>query len=188
MAIKEFFQNGFEKASTNEIVKNAKISKGSLFNYFHSKKGLYEFLIEYSIQIIETLYDQIDLTERDIFKRIEHIGLQKLHIYKQYPYVFDFLASTMQEEAIEVKDVIKQKVNQVYEQGTALIYQQIDKSKFREDIEVDKAIEILNWTMMGFGQRAIHQLNTFNEVGDFGEAYLEEWNKYSDILKNSFYK
>ncbi|WP_442961067.1 helix-turn-helix domain-containing protein [Pseudogracilibacillus sp. SO30301A] len=31
-AIMEFVQSGFERASTNEIVKRANISKGSLFN------------------------------------------------------------------------------------------------------------------------------------------------------------
>ena len=36
----EFAQSGFEKASTNEIVKRSNISKGSLFNYFNSKKDL----------------------------------------------------------------------------------------------------------------------------------------------------
>lgn len=45
-AIKELVRNGFEKASTNEIVKRANISKGSLFNYFNSKKDLYLYLIE----------------------------------------------------------------------------------------------------------------------------------------------
>src|SRR5690625_5398364 len=50
-AIMEFVQSGFEKASTNEIVKRSNISKGSLFNYFNSKKDLYVYLIEYSVQI-----------------------------------------------------------------------------------------------------------------------------------------
>ena len=33
-ALEEFTKNGFEKASTNVIVKNAGISKGALFKYF----------------------------------------------------------------------------------------------------------------------------------------------------------
>ena len=44
-AIEEFVRNGFDDASTNEIVLNANISKGSLFNYFRSKKDLYLYLI-----------------------------------------------------------------------------------------------------------------------------------------------
>ncbi|WP_245844057.1 TetR/AcrR family transcriptional regulator [Oceanobacillus rekensis] len=188
VAIKEFVQNGFDKASTNEIVKEAKISKGSLFNYFISKKDLYVYLIEYGIQIIESLYEQIDLNETDLFKRIENIGLQKLHIHRNFPHVFDFLASSTQEESEEVKDMIKHKVDSIYDRGTEIIYRNIDYTMFREEIDIEKAIEILNWTMFGFGDKAIQQINSFEDVGEFGDQYLKEWEKYSEILKHSFYK
>ena len=49
-ALKEFAKNGYDKASTNEIVKESGISKGSLFNYFISKKELYLFLLDYASQ------------------------------------------------------------------------------------------------------------------------------------------
>ncbi|WP_147535782.1 TetR/AcrR family transcriptional regulator [Bacillus marasmi] len=187
-AIKEFVKSGFDKASTNEIVKEANISKGSLFAYFQSKKGLYIFLIEYGSQIIGSLYEHIDLNETDLFKRLENIGIQKLHIHKRYPLVFDFLASTVQEESIEVKDIIKDKVDSIYAGGKDIIYKNIDYTKFREGIDIEKAIEILNWTMFGFGEKAIHQINSFENIGEFGDQYLKEWERYSEILKYSFYK
>src|SRR5690625_1570284 len=84
-AIKEFVQSGFEKASTNEIVKRANISKGSLFNYFNSKKDLYAYLIEYSMQIIDQILEQIDVNETNLFRRIENIGLEKFYIQQKYP-------------------------------------------------------------------------------------------------------
>src|SRR5690625_7954714 len=74
-AIKEFVQSGFDKASTNEIVTRANISKGSLFNYFNSKKDLYIYLIEYSVQIIERIFEKIDSNETDLFKRIENVEI-----------------------------------------------------------------------------------------------------------------
>ncbi|SHG61001.1 hypothetical protein [Ornithinibacillus halophilus] len=111
-----------------------------------------------------------------------------MHIQKNYPLVFDFLASTVKEESAEIKDFIKQKVDPIYENGTKIIYQDIDYSKFRDDIDIEKAIEILNWTMFGFGDKAIEQINTFKDIGDFGEQYLKEWEKYSELLKMSFYK
>ena len=166
----------------------AEISKGSLFNYFNSKKELYVFLIEYGIEVIENLYEQIDLNENDLFKRIENIGLQKLHIHKTFPHVFDFLASSIQEESTEVKDSIKKKVDPIYEQGKEIIYKNIDYSKFREGIDIEKAIEILNWTMFGFGEKAIHQIHTFEDIGEFGDQYLKDWERYTEILKYSFYK
>ncbi|MFA1819246.1 TetR/AcrR family transcriptional regulator [Virgibacillus oceani] len=188
MAVKEFVENGFDKASTNEIVINANISKGSLFNYFNSKKDLYVYLIEYSIQVIEKLIDQIDFSETDLFKRIKMIGLQKLHIQKEFPYVFDFLAASGKEESVEVKDVIKQKVDYIQEESMEKLYKNIDYTKFREGIDIEKAIEILSWTMFGFREKAIQQIETFEDIGEFGEQYLKEWERYAEILKYSFYK
>lgn len=184
-AIKEFVQSGFEKASTNEIVKEAQISKGSLFNYFSSKKDLYLYLIEYSVQIIDTIYEQIDMRETDIFKRLETIGLIKLRIQKRFPQVFNFLASLAHEESTEVKDPLEQRYNSIFAEGLEKIYENIDYSKFREDIDVQKAIDILSWTMFGFGERAKSQISSFEEVG---EEYLEEWEQYSKILRHCFYK
>lgn len=187
-AIKEFVQSGFEKASTNEIVKRANISKGSLFNYFNSKKDLYVYLIEYSVQIIEGIVEEIDLNETDLFKRIENIGLKKLHIQQKSPQVFDFLVSTKQEELAEIKEIIEEKVEPIYEKSRKKMYEQIDYAKFREGIDIEKAIEILNWTMFGFGEKGLKQINTFENVDEFGAQYLKEWARYSEILKMSFYK
>lgn len=187
-AIKEFVRNGFEKASTNEIVKRANISKGSLFNYFNSKKDLYLYLIEYSSKAIVNLNEEIDLSETDLFKRIERVALQKFYVQQKYPQAFEFLASTEQEESVEVKDIIKQRLNPIYNQAINKLYKDIDYSKFREGVDIEKAIEILNWTMFGVGEKGLKELFTFDDIGRFGEKYLEEWNVYAELLKYSFYK
>lgn len=187
-AIKEFVRNGFEKASTNEIVKRANISKGSLFNYFNSKKDLYLYLIEYSSKAIVNLNEEIDLSETDLFKRIERVALQKFYVQQKYPQAFEFLASTKQEESVEVKDIIKQRLNPIYNQAINKLYKDIDCSKFREGVDIEKAIEILNWTMFGVGEKGLKELFTFDDIGRFGEKYLEEWNVYAELLKYSFYK
>jgi len=187
-AIKEFVSVGFEKSSTNNIVKDADISKGSLFNYFNSKKDLYIFLINHGVQVIEDFYEQIDLSETDLFKRLENIGLQKLYIHQKYPQAFDFLASCLQEESPEVREIIKQKINPIYEEGTELIYKDIDYSKFRPNVDIEKAIEILNWTMFGYGEKGLKKIETFEKASEFGDLYMKEWKAYADILKVSFYK
>src|SRR5699024_662101 len=176
------------KASTNEIVRKANISKGSLFNYFNSKIDLYLYLIDYSVQIIEQIVEQIDLNETDIFKRIENIGLKKLRIQRKYPQVFDFLVSNKQEESNEIKENNKQKADPIYDENTNKMYEQIYYDKFRHGIDIEKAIEILNWTIFGFGEKGLKQINTFENINEFGQHYLKDWKNYSEILKYSFYK
>lgn len=187
-ALKEFAKNGFDRASTNKIVKDAKISKGSLFNYFNSKKELYIYLLDYSMGVVEGLYDKVDLDERDIFKKIGNFGIQKLKIYKKSPHVLDFLASVKLEESKDVKDIIDEKIPLMYDRGLKEIYRDIDYSKFRDDIDVEKAIEILNWTMFGFGEKIIRRINNFEDGSQFAKEAFKEWKTYSNILKDIFYK
>ncbi|MFC4560043.1 hypothetical protein ACFO3D_17940 [Virgibacillus kekensis] len=137
------------------------------------------------MEVINQIYPLIDYNERDIFKRIGQIGVIKLGIQKKFPQVFDFLVSQIAEESEVVKDEISNYTNAVYEEGFAKLYENIDYSLFRDDIDVEKAIEIINWTMLGFGEKARKQLTSFEEVG---EIHLKEWEDYSEILRQSLYK
>ncbi|GGA71202.1 hypothetical protein [Ornithinibacillus halotolerans] len=111
-----------------------------------------------------------------------------MFIHKKYPLVFDFLTSSMKEESLDIKEMIKNKVTSVQQRGLEIIYHNIDFSKFRDDIDTEKAIEILTWTMFGFGNKAMEQIDTFENSEEFGERYLQEWDQYTKILKYSFYK
>ena len=44
-AVAEFAAKGYSNASMNHLTKSAGISKGSIFQYFKSKGGLFDFVI-----------------------------------------------------------------------------------------------------------------------------------------------
>ena len=51
-ALKIFALHGYRRASTDDIVKEAGISKGLLFHYFENKIGVYNFIYDYSVRYI----------------------------------------------------------------------------------------------------------------------------------------
>ncbi|MCP3740743.1 TetR/AcrR family transcriptional regulator [Rossellomorea sp. BNER] len=184
-SIDEFVRVGFEKASTNEIVKKANISKGSLFSYFNNKKELYLFLFENVIEITEQIYEEMDTNETDIFKRLQGVGLIKFKIIKKYPQAFNFLKAVAQEESTEVKSDIENKIKPLLESGFGRIYQNIDLTKFRDDIDIQKTINIINWTMLSLAEQQRNKLNSFEEIS---MDLFSEWDSYFDIMKRCFYK
>lgn len=184
-AIKEFVENGYEKASTNEIIKEAGISKGSLFNYFNSKKELYLFLFEYVGKIIDKIYNEIDLNETDFFNRLRDVGMIKFETMKKYPLAFDFLKTVSQEGADEVKFDINKIKNSTIENGFERIYENIDWTKFRDDIDLKKIINIINWTMLGFSEQQRNRLDSFEDIN---MNMLKEWDEYFGIMKLCFYR
>ncbi|QHQ63245.1 TetR family transcriptional regulator [Anaerocolumna sedimenticola] len=184
-ALKEFAQNGYEKASTNVIIKEAEIAKGSLFKYFNSKKELYLFLFDYVNGVINKIYDEIDWNETDLFERMKQIGLIKLRIYKQYPKAFDFLKSVPNENSPEVKSKIDAIKKELIENGLGMGYKNINLSKFRDDMDTKKIMNIITWTIMSFSEQQIKKVSSFENV-DIELFY--EWDEYFDILKRCFYK
>ena len=54
--LQEFATHPYEEASTNRIVKQANIAKGSLFNYFKDKEDLYLYTLQRAhLQLVEPL-------------------------------------------------------------------------------------------------------------------------------------
>jgi TetR/AcrR family transcriptional regulator len=184
-ALKEFAGNGYNKASTNEIVKEAEISKGSLFSYFNNKKELYLFLLDYVTRVIEQIYNEVDWQERDFFARVRQLGAVKYRIYKKYPHAFNFLKTLAHEDAAEVKPTINKLKKELVSSGLERGYQNIDWTKFREDLDREKMIKIINWTMLSFAEE---NMNKVDSIEDVGREVLRESDEYFALLKRCFYK
>lgn len=184
-ALKEFARNGYDRASTNEIVKEAEISKGSLFNYFINKKELYLFLLDYVMKVVEKIYDEIDCSETDFFEKMRQLGLAKFKVYKKVPQAFNFLRSLSHEEAAEVKTTVSELKKGLISKGMEKGYENIDWSRFREDFNRKKMINIINWTMLSFAEE---YMNTFDSFDDVGLEVLSESDEYFEILRKSFYR
>ena len=79
-SLKIFSRGGYRHASTDDIVKEAGISKGLLFHYFGSKLGLYGFLFDYSVRfMLLELSREVKRSETDYFaltKQMEQARMQ----------------------------------------------------------------------------------------------------------------
>ena len=52
-ALKEFARVPFDKASINQIIRNADISRGSFYTYFEDKQDVVEFLLRDTFELQE---------------------------------------------------------------------------------------------------------------------------------------
>ncbi len=184
-AFEEFVKNGYERASTNEIIKNADISKGALFVYFGSKKKLYIYLFHYAVEIIEQILKEMDLEESDFFERVRQLGLIKLRYMRQLPYAFDFLEGAIKESDADFHEDFRSIKQDVISRSLALMNKNIDYSKFREDIELEKVLNMINWVMLGFSEQTRGKLESYGEAD---ESHIKEADEYIDIMKRCFYK
>ncbi|MGK0466517.1 MAG: TetR/AcrR family transcriptional regulator [Clostridium sp.] len=188
-SISEFADNGFEKASTNEIVKKAGISKGILFHYFKNKKNLFIFVYDYAIELcMDGFYKKVDQEEKDIFIKLRQIASFKLELMYKYPMIFKFFEVAIGEECNEVKNEIEERNKNFLESNYSKVFNNIDESKFREGIDVSRAMNIILWTFEGLGVSELQKARTtVSKRVDYEKVFIE-MDIYIDIFKNSFYK
>jgi AcrR family transcriptional regulator len=188
-ALKEFARKGYDEASTNEIVREAGVSKGLLFHYFHSKKELFLFLVDYTLEIIQREFvDLINTEERDIFARYRQAALLKIDMIARHPYVFDFIGVAALTESAQVKDAIQSRTHTLLALSLSRFFDQMDTSRFRPGIDVKRAMRIITWTMEGYERAAQQELQAKTVSQLDYDAFLADFDAYIDVLKGCFYQ
>ncbi|MCR5507346.1 MAG: TetR family transcriptional regulator [Lachnospiraceae bacterium] len=181
-ALMVFAENGYRKASTDVIVKEAGISKGLLFHYFISKKGVYEFVYDYSIKyMLLELTQTVRKDEKDFFSIQRMIELAKTRVMKNYPYMQQFLSSAKYETHPDALGVIKESEG-VIEDTYNGIYKKADMSRFSSPVDLHKITRLIGWMSDGYIK------DKFRD----GTPDLDEMNAefagYLSMLRDHFYK
>lgn len=184
-AIKEFSIYPYEKASTNNIVKNAKISKGLLFHYFGSKEALYDKLIRFVLnKLSEEITAGIDWDETDILLRIKQVVILKIKIGQSYPDMYTFLIKVLSEKAQQGIDYITSFYNEYGVDIGNLLNQfytkNIDFSKFKDQENIEKNMNIIQWTFENYSKE------TSQKEIDYGKI-KKDIDEYIKIFTNAFY-
>lgn len=188
-AMREFALKGYRKASTNEIVKDSGISKGLLFHYFRNKKELYLYLFDRAVKIAnDELYAGIDFTETDVLKIWRNMAVLKFNLMRQFPELINFIMSAYFEEEEEVVAELQGRKENFNPAKVNELFTKIDPSKFKRDLEVNKALQVITWTMEG----VIEQERIKAKDISIEEYNLEETIEKIDhclmVLKDCFYK
>jgi len=88
-----FFSKGYEKASMNDVAKEAGIAKGTLYLYFKTKKDLYFAIGNRALDIIVSKFYEIFRSNsfKNGLERIEALAQAYLEFSKKYPDYHKFL-------------------------------------------------------------------------------------------------
>jgi len=188
-ALKEFAAKGYEQASTNQIVKEAGIGKGMLFYYFSNKLGLYLYLVDYALStFIDDFLDVIDTNEPDFIERFRITAQVKMTYYHKHFHVSNFISSVYLNEKVILPENLQNRLNEFETLAYEKIYDNIDTSLFRDGINVEKAFQLIRWSIEGYQNELISQLQNQLLPSLNLDPYWEEFYEYLNILKKTFYK
>lgn len=185
-AMKVFGEHGYDKASTNVIVKESGISKGLLYHYFPTKKILYETLSTYSMTLIgDAIEAGMNWDEGDILKRLKDITMIKLSLFKKYPNLLDFTKTLSKDLSIDAyKEKIYKHIPNLYEK---VFSYKVDFSVFKDDVDVSKAITLLQYFLDKYSENISLNYIVKNNQMDLNKIE-KELNDYLDLYRLGFYK
>jgi AcrR family transcriptional regulator len=183
------FSHGYEKASTDAIVKSAGVSKGLLFHYFGSKQELFIATYDYAVNAVLTeFYDLINLNQRDILERWRQITLLKMDLMKKHPKIFALINNAPPPGSDELKQDIVKLTSKLADKLKPKIFDDIDRALFRSDIDAEAAIHIIIFTMEGYAQsQAAPEKSLDDYYGEYGR-YLNELEGYIRFFRTNFYR
>ena len=133
-ALREFAREGYERASTNNIVKEAGIAKGTLFYYFRNKQALFDYLVKYVINYVETEYlERVDFSDPDFLARYWKAAQIKLESYLCDKEAFEFLGAMYLRQE---NQTLLQQLDALYQDAMVRMLSDQNNSLFRTDITV----------------------------------------------------
>lgn len=188
-ALKEF-SKGFIAASTDTIVNEAGISKGLLFHYFGSKRGLFLFLIRYALNMIDAEYEKVISENRDFLENLRILSKVKADLSIRYPLVFGFMVKAY----CSYKEVFPEGLPHDLQDMTSLGMRQIcrksnnDQSLFKEGIDSEKALNIIIWTIAGFSDSLYRYGDDIDAYKAHNSELVKEQEEYMQILRKILYR
>ena len=188
-ALEEFADYSYEYASTNRIVKKANIGKGMLFYYFISKKELFNYLVEYGLDcIVDDYLNKIDGDEPDFIKRYKQAAIAKMKVYAENPYVFNFCATLYLNEYPELEEELKERIFEIKNNGFAKMFHNIDKDLFRDDIDSEQVMRLINLTLYGYEMELTNSLKGKKLSSMNFDSEWDEFDELLDLLRKIYYK
>lgn len=188
-ALKEFASRGFDEASTNIIAKEAGISKSLMFHYVNSKKDLFLLTYDYFTDIMNKEYlELMNFSQKDIFDWLYQSYLLQIELLKKYPCIFELnklsIITSSDEINKELERRVKRKQSSCYDQ----IFDRVDESKFKEDLDLDICKQFILWSNIGFTKHILDDIRNSETTELDYASIIARLDDYFKELRKIFYK
>ena len=185
--IDEFASYGYEKSSTDRIIKAAGISKGGLYEYIATKEELFIFITEHTYSelygfIRAGLKKDGEDIPGDILERFRLVSSIAIDFYIKNPEYVHFIANTyrINDQALE------DKIKKIFMKQFLNVFGTIRGDTLRYDRE--RLIDLLIWLLAKTRDDFLHAMKKNKNIKKLKTIYNDNWNFYLSVLKTGIYK
>ena len=184
VGISEFAKYGYYNSSTNRIVNNSGISKGSLFKYFRTKEELYFYILDnITSELMSSLGEKVVDLPDELFKRVIKYSELEFAWYIKHPEKYKIILNAFTKNDTE----IYQKTEERYRLKEQDIYykllENIDTTELKWDKQ--KTMDILKWFLKGFNDDFMDRVKVMSnvQIESIRNEYVKMLTEHMEILK-----
>jgi AcrR family transcriptional regulator len=146
-ALAEFADKGYPQASVNVIVGRSGIAKGSIYQYFKDKKGIFLYLFEFGVAMVRrTLLEVKEATaEEDFFTRLEKSLMAGVEFIRLHPRIYGIYLKILFDEHVPGRQELLKAVRQfAAEYLQSLLRRGRARQELRPDLPLGAATFLLD--------------------------------------------
>ena len=179
IALEEFSRHGYRQTSINTIVKRLGIAKGSIFQYFGDKRGLFMFIFDMSLEKVKDFLRGVrDATEDEPFAtRLEKTLKAGVRFINTHPVLYRLYLRAMFESQIPFRAELLAAIRTYsHEFLCSLLATARDRGEVRADNDLDAAGFVLDAVLDRFLQaQSIEHLDAGLGLYRIDEADAARW-------------
>ena len=186
-----FSQHGYAAASTNVIVKQAGIPKGTLFYYFGSKKDLFLYLLDIAIaRYIKEVERHARELPDELFERLLYLGRERMNFALREPGLYRLLFNAFVNIPPEIQPEMQERLRRYAIAGQQNLLDGLDHSRFRPGVVVEQVISMVTLLMEGIYQRALPTLSRLSaeESLIYIDRLSGEVEQYFEMIQRGVYE
>jgi TetR/AcrR family transcriptional regulator len=155
VAVNEFAAQGYAGASINRMIDRLQIAKGSIFQYFGDKSGLFMYVFNVAMTMVKDyLRDVRDSTaDEDLFARLNQTLAAGIAFVNTHPRIYALYLRIQFDQTTPFRDDILsslRKYSLAYLRS--LLQDARDNGELRTDLDIDQAAFLLDAVMDRFLQ------------------------------------
>lgn len=178
-AVTEFSEMGYNSASMNSVVKEAGISKGSLFQYFDTKLDLFDTIVNYATQLAkQKLRDARESTsDHSIEDRLIHIIRAGFAFIDDHPRLARIYFGLLYKGNVPSGS---SRLPRLHEQSISFLHSLLETAAQKGEINGDLELRRVAFLLNGIMQQLLHAYYTENADSGLGlfqgnKADVESW-------------
>lgn len=187
-ALKEFSSQGYDKASTNVIAKEAGISKALMFHYVKSKQELFFIVYDYFSDLMKKEYFELmNYEEKDIFDKLRQSYLLQIKLLEKHPWISELNKLLANTNSNEVNTELENRKTKELSNCYPKLFDNIDETKFRYGLDMEKCKQIILWSNVGLTNQLLEDIRNNNITTFNWEVIIKKIDEYFNELRKVFY-